>query len=239
MVEIGGKPILWHIMKIYDHFGFTDFVIACGYKAEVIKQYFSNLHLLQNDLTFDLRSGECRVLSNHRLNWRVTCIDTGVSTFTAGRLQALEPVLQSHPFMLTYGDGVANVDIKRLLDFHKSHGKLATVTAVRPKARFGLLTMDGNQVVKFAEKSQLNEGWINGGFFVFEPGFFQFIARDEPLEQNPLVRASEAGELMAYYHDDFWQPMDTLREKNHLEELWAQNKAPWKLWEHTRRAELV
>ncbi len=238
MVEVGGNPLLWHVMQIYAHYGFDDFVIACGYKSDVIKHYFSNLHLLSSSCVFSTKSGHHRLITSNAPEWDVACVDTGLDTLTAGRLLALKPMLKDATFMVTYGDGVGNIDIPKLLDFHRSHGRLATVTAVRPKARFGMLSLEDNKVVSFSEKNQLNEGWVNGGFFVFEPGFFDYLTQNEPLEQTPLVNASKDGELMAYFHDDFWQPVDTLREKSYLEELWQQGDAPWKVWKDSENQQL-
>jgi glucose-1-phosphate cytidylyltransferase len=232
MVEIGGKPILWHLMSIYASFGFNDFLVACGYKGEQIKEYFRNAFFDSSDFVVDMTSGSIDVLNKPRVDWKVALIDTGLDTMTGGRLLRLRPWLKDKPFMATYGDGLGNVDIKALLAFHKSHGKLATVTAVRPPARFGDLALDGDMVRAFAEKPQTGEGWINGGFFVFEPGILDAIAGDETsLEQGPLDRLAAEGQLMAYRHAGFWQPMDTVREKELLEGLWAGGSAPWKTWQ--------
>ncbi|EQA54375.1 glucose-1-phosphate cytidylyltransferase [Leptospira kmetyi] len=229
MVEIAGKPILWHIMKIYEHYGFGDFILALGYKGEVIKDYFLNYHARMSDLTVSLKSGGVEYSNPTAEDWRVQLIDTGALTMTGGRLLRLKDHLKE-TFMVTYGDGVSNVDIQKLLSFHKSHGKLATVTAVRPPVRFGELSISGNQVIRFQEKPQAEEGWINGGFFVFEPEVLNYIADESTmLERVPLEALAQAGELMAYHHHGYWQCMDTLRDKHTLEELWLQNKAPWKL----------
>lgn len=230
MVEIGGRPILWHIMKIYERHGLNNFMLALGYKGEVIKDYFLNYHARQSDLTVHLKSGKVDYTNPMAEDWRLSLIDTGASTMTGGRLLRLKPLLQSGgTFMLTYGDGVSNVDIGALLAFHRSHGRLATVTAVRPPARFGDLRIENNRVTHFEEKPQAGEGWINGGFFVFEPGALDFIADDATiLEKAPLEQLAQRGELMAYQHPGYWQSMDTLRDKQALEELWATGKAPWK-----------
>lgn len=230
MVEIGGRPILWHIMKIYERHGLNDFMLALGYKGEVIKDYFLNYHARQSDLTVNLKSGQVDYSNPTAEDWRVTLVDTGATSQTGGRLLRLKSLLPSgETFMLTYGDGVSNVDIAALLAFHRSHGRLATVTAVRPPARFGDLRIESNRVAHFEEKPQVGEGWINGGFFVFETGVLNFIANDATiLEKAPLEQLAQRGELMAYQHPGYWQSMDTLRDKHALEELWASGKAPWK-----------
>lgn len=230
MVEVGGRPILWHIMKIYERFGMNDFVLALGYKGEYIKDYFLNYHPRMSDLTVHLKSGQVDYSNPTAEDWRVSLIDTGASTMTGGRLLRLRSQLESGgTFMLTYGDGVADVDIAALLAFHRSHGRLATVTAVRPTVRFGELTIKGEQVVNFQEKPQAGEGWINGGFFVFEPEIFDFIEGDATLlEREPLERIAQANQLMAYHHPGYWQCMDTIRDKQSLEELWATGNAPWR-----------
>jgi len=230
MVDIGGRPILWHIMKIYERHGWRDFALALGYKGDVIKDYFLNYHARQSDLQVQLRSGRVEYANPTAEDWSVSLIDTGTNTMTGGRLLRLKPLLQAHgTFMLTYGDGVSDVDITALLKFHRAHGRLATVTAVRPPVRFGELVIEGSRVASFQEKPQTGEGWINGGFFVFEPGVFDYIRDDATmLEREPLERLSREGQLMAYNHDGYWQCMDTLRDKQHLEELWASGKAPWK-----------
>ncbi|AOP33698.1 glucose-1-phosphate cytidylyltransferase [Leptospira tipperaryensis] len=229
MVEIAGKPILWHIMKIYEHYGFGDFVLALGYKGEVIKDYFLNYHARMSDLTVSLKSGSVEYSNPTAEDWKVQLIDTGALTMTGGRLLRLRDQLSKERFMVTYGDGVSNVDIQKLVTFHKSHGKLATVTAVRPPVRFGELSIVGNQVTQFQEKPQAEEGWINGGFFIFEPEILNYIPDESTmLERAPLEALARAGELMAYHHPGYWQCMDTLRDKQTLEELWIQNKAPWK-----------
>lgn len=229
MVEIGGRPILWHIMKIYERHGISDFVLALGYKGDVIKDYFLNYHARQSDLTVHLKNGQVDYSNPTAENWRVSLSDTGANTMTGGRLLRLKPHLQSGgTFMLTYGDGVSDVDVTALLAFHRAHRRLATVTAVRPTVRFGELSIEEKRVINFQEKPQAKEGWINGGFFVFEPAIFDFINDDSTmLEREPLEHVALKGELMAYHHTGYWQCMDTLRDKHALEELWANGKAPW------------
>ena len=235
MVTVGGQPMLWHIMNLYASQGFDEFVLALGYLGPMIKEYFINFHALSSDFSVDLSTGKVDVLRARPSKWKVSLIDTGAETLTGGRLKRLESMLRPQgTFMLTYGDGVADVDLKKLLAFHRAHGKLATVTAVHPSARFGGLELDDTKgsVQRFAEKPKNSEGWINGGFFVFEPGVFDFLDGDKcTLERTPLERLSEAGQLMAYRHGGFWQCMDTLRDRQLLEELWAQKRAPWKIWE--------
>ncbi len=231
MVEIGGKPMLWHIMNIYASYGYTEFVVAVGYRGDVIKGYFLDFYSLNGDLTVNLRTGETAVHHSKHPDWTVHLVDTGINTQTGGRIKRLEPWVGGETFMVTYGDGVADIDINQLVAFHRSHGRLATVTAVRPPSRFGGLAFDGDQVVYFAEKPQTGEGWINGGFFVLEPGVFSYISGDAmPWEAEPMERLAAEGELMSYRHEGFWQPMDTLREKHMLESLWASGRAPWKVW---------
>jgi glucose-1-phosphate cytidylyltransferase len=228
MVEIGGRPILWHIMRIYARHNVRNFMLALGYKGEMIKDYFLNYHPRQSDITVHLKSGRVDYSNPAVEDWSVSLVDTGALTQTGGRLLRLRELLQEGPFMLTYGDGVANVDLSALLAFHRSHGKVATVTAVRPPARFGDLQMNEGRVIRFAEKPQGGEGWINGGFFVFGPAVFDYIADDTTiLERAPLERLAHEGQLMAFHHHGYWQPMDTLRDKNALEELWAAGNAPW------------
>lgn len=228
MVEIGGMPILWHIMSWYAKFGHTEFLIACGYKSETIKEYFNSLVLRTCDSFVNLQRGEARILRNCCPDWDVGLIDTGLDTMTGGRVKRLAAHLDDEPFMVTYGDGVSDVDLGALVRFHRAHGRLATVTAVHPPARFGALNIVKGRVRSFSEKPQTGEGWINGGFFVFEPGVLDYIGGDETvLERGPLERLAAKGELMAFQHDGFWQPMDTLREKRLLEELWRSGRAPW------------
>jgi glucose-1-phosphate cytidylyltransferase len=231
MVEIGGKPILWHIMGIYASYGFKDFLIACGYKGEMIKEYFHNFFVHNSDYLIDLRDGSHEVLSTNGIDWRIAVIDTGIDTMTGGRVLKLRKWIGEQTFMVTYGDGLGDIDIASLANFHKSHGKVATVTAVRPPARFGALGLCGDEVREFSEKPQTGEGWINGGFFVFEPGVFEYLrGNDSILERDTLEQLAADGQLMAYRHSGFWQPMDTLREKNLLESLWESGSAPWKTW---------
>jgi glucose-1-phosphate cytidylyltransferase len=228
MVEIGGKPILWHIMTLYARFGYKSFLVACGYKGEVIKEYFRNYLLHNSDLYLSLKDGSMQVANSATPDWEVGLIDTGASTLTGGRLRRLKEHVGNAPFMVTYGDGVADIDIAALVDFHRSHGKLATVTAVSPVARFGSLQMDGDAVVQFAEKPRSGEGWINGGFFVFQPEVLDYIAGDDvSLEGEPLERLASERQLCAYRHAGFWHPMDTLRDKQFLESLWAKGSPPW------------
>lgn len=232
MVEIGGKPMLWHIMRLYAHHGCNDFLVACGYKGEIIKQYFHNFHAHNNDYIVNLQDGSRELLNPGSIDWRVGVIDTGQNTMTGGRLLRLKTQLENERFMITYGDGLGNIDIKALVEFHKSHGKLATVTAVRPPSRFGALHMEGDAVTNFSEKPQTEAGWINGGFFVFEPEVLEYLDDDDTvLEREPMERLAAAGQLHAFRHEGFWQPMDTLREKRLLESLWQGGNAPWKVWE--------
>jgi glucose-1-phosphate cytidylyltransferase len=232
MVEIGERPLLWHIMRIYASHGFNDFLVACGYKGEIIKRYFHNYLIHHNDYVIDLKSGSLDVINTTGLDWRIGVIDTGRETMTGGRLLRLRQLIGNEPFMVTYGDGLGNVDIGQLVAFHLAHGRLATVTAVRPPARFGGLVLNGSdEVCEFSEKPQTGEGWINGGFFVFEPGVFDYFADDQTiLEREPLEKLAADHELMAFRHTGFWQPMDTLREKQLLDSLWESGKAPWKSW---------
>jgi glucose-1-phosphate cytidylyltransferase len=232
MVEIGGRPILWHIMKHYSHHGFHEFVIALGYKGEMIKEYFIDYSALSNNLTVDLKSGTLKSHTGEKPDWTVELIDTGMDTLTGGRIKRLAPYLGDGTFMLTWGDGVSDVDLKALLAFHKAHGKLATLTAVRPPARYGHLDLDDDRVKVFSEKSQLQEGWINGAYFVLEPGVFDYIEGDDTQwEREPLERLAREGQLMAFRHTSFWQCMDTMREKHILESHWRSGQAPWKVWE--------
>ncbi|KAB2946176.1 MAG: mannose-1-phosphate guanylyltransferase [Candidatus Methanoperedens nitroreducens] len=232
LVEIGGKPILWHIMMHYAHYGFKDFVIALGYKGEAIKKYMVDYCSLNSDLTIDLKSGKIEIDGGYKPDWKVKLVDTGTNTQTGGRIKRLAQHLGNETFMLTWGDGVSDVNLKDLLAFHRSHGKLATLTAVRPPARYGHLKFDNNRITEFTEKPQTGEGWINGAFFVLEPGVFDYITGDEIVwEKEPLEGLARDGQLMAYQHTSFWQCMDTLREKYILEKLWQSGKAPWKIWE--------
>jgi glucose-1-phosphate cytidylyltransferase len=232
MVEIGGKPILWHIMNIYSCNGIDEFIIALGYKGEVIKEYFLNFYAINNDITLDLATGGTVVHDGRQPRWKVHLVDTGDSTQTGGRVRRLARWLgEDKTFMMTYGDGVADVDVRALLCFHQSHGKLATVTTVRPPARFGGIVFDGPRVAQFTEKPQTGEGWINGGFFVLDRQVIDYVDGDQTLwERDPMERLAADGQLMAFRHEGFWQPMDTQRERKLLEDLWASGTAPWKLW---------
>ena len=229
MIRIGGKPILWHIMKTFAHFGHTDFYVALGYKAELIKEYFLHYRTLNADFTVDLGTG---IVNSHQLDevdWKVTLVNTGQNSMTGGRVKRMKPYIGNETCLLTYGDGVSNVHLDQLIKFHKSHGKMVTVTAVHPGARFGELEMKEEQVTSFQEKPQTGQGWINGGYFVIEPEFFDLIQEDQTiLEREPLERASQMGELMAFHHKGFWQCMDTKRDHDNLEEFWRSGKAPWK-----------
>ena len=232
MVEIGGRPILWHIMRHYAHYGFKDFVVALGYKGEVIKKYMVDYSSLNSNLKVSLNTGKVDIQGGYRPDWTVELVDTGMSTLTGGRIKRLAPYIGNETFMLTWGDGVSDVNLCDLLAFHKSHGKLATLTAVRPPARFGHLVFNGDKVEQFSEKPQAAEGWINGAFFVLEPKVFDYIDGDDTQwEKEPMERLAADGQLMAYRHTSFWQCMDTLRDKKLLEELWHSGKAPWKIWE--------
>ncbi len=232
MVEIGGRPILWHIMKLYSAHGVNEFVIGCGYKGYIIKEYFANYFLHMSDVTFDLGKNEMLVHERYAEPWKVTLVDTGDETMTGGRLKRLRPYLKGEePFCFTYGDGVSNVDITREISFHKEHGKWATVTAVQPPGRYGALELQRSVVTGFTEKPRGDGGLINGGFFVLSPKCLDLIEGDETSwEGEPLRQLAERGELVAFEHQGFWQPMDTLREKNVLEELWDSGRAPWKIW---------
>lgn len=231
MIEVGGRPLLWHIMKSFAHYGFGEFVIALGYKGDVIKRYFLDYARLNSSFTVHLPSGD--VMRRHvcQDDWTVHLMDTGLHTMTGGRLKRLASIVDGGTFMMTYGDGVSNVDLGRLLEFHRGHGKMATVTAVRPPARFGGLRFEGDRVVEFTEKSQVGEGWINGGFFILEPAVLEYIAGDETYwERDPLERLAAEGQLMAYRHEGFWHCMDTVRDLRLLESIWSSNNAPWKVW---------
>jgi len=232
MVEIGGRPILWHIMRYYEHFGFDDFVIALGYKGEYIKRWFVDYASLANDLTVDMRTHAVTPINDGPgPSWRVDLVDTGQGTQTGGRIKRLKSHLGDGTCMVTWGDGVSTIDLHALLEFHRSHGRLATLTAARPPARFGHLELDGNTIVEFNEKPQTGEGWINGAFFVLEPGVFDYIEGDDTqFEREPLEGLAKDGQLMAYKHHGFWQCMDTVRDKKRLEDLWADGAPPWKVW---------
>lgn len=230
MVTIGGRPILWHIMRTYAHFGHKDFFAALGYKAEVVKEYFLHYRSLNADFTVDLATGK---VSSHQIDgadWRVTLVNTGLDSMTGGRVKRMQPFIGHEPFMLTYGDGVADIDLNALLAFHRSHGRMVTVTAVHPGARFGELLIEDEKVASFQEKPQMGQGWVNGGYFVIQPEFFDLIGSDATiLEREPLEQAARMGELMAYRHDGFWQCMDTKRDRDTLEELWQSGGAAWKV----------
>jgi glucose-1-phosphate cytidylyltransferase len=232
LVEIGGKPILWHIMNIYSTFGIKEFIIALGYKSEIIKEYFLNFYAINNDITVDLETGKTTIHDGNQPKWKVHLVDTGLYTQTGGRLKRLQKWLENEKtFMLTYGDGVADINLTELIEFHKSHGKLATVSTVRAPARFGRIGFKDNQINEFFEKPKSAEGWINGGFFILNPEVFDYIDGDETiLERDPVERLAHDGHLMGYKHYGFWSCMDTLKEKNMLEDLWNSDNAPWKIW---------
>ncbi|MDX2214218.1 MAG: glucose-1-phosphate cytidylyltransferase [Oculatellaceae cyanobacterium bins.114] len=234
MVEVGGQPILWHIMKIYSAHGVNDFIICCGYKGYVIKEYFANYFLRMSDVTFDMRFNQMNIHSGYAEPWRVTLVDTGESTLTGGRLKRVREHIGNETFCFTYGDGVSNVDITKLVEFHKTQGGLATLTAVQPPGRFGAISLGQEQtkIESFHEKPGGDGAWINGGYFVLEPEVINYIADDSTIwEQEPLQKLAHDGHLSAFKHDGFWQPMDTLKDKNYLEGLWQGNKAPWKVWQ--------
>lgn len=232
MIEIGGKPILWHIMKIYSSHGFNDFIVCCGYKGYLIKEYFANYFLHMSDVTFDMATNHMQIHERFAEPWKVTLVDTGDSTMTGGRLKRIGHYLGNDDFCLTYGDGVGDVDIGQLVNFHRKHGKKATVTAVQPAGRFGALDVAGSKVTSFNEKPHGDGSFINGGFFVMSPDVIDLIDGDEiVLERGPLENLASQSQLEAFFHKGFWQPMDTLRDKSQLEELWAAGKAPWKVWE--------
>ena len=231
MIEIGGKPILWHIMKIYSAHGVNEFIVCLGYKGYLIKEYFANYFLHMSNVTFDMKHNKMEVHQNSAEPWKVTLVDTGENTMTGGRLKRVGQYLGDEEFCFTYGDGVGDVDITRTIAFHREQGTLATLTATQPPGRFGALNMDQHKIISFQEKPQGDGGWINGGFFVLSPKVIDYIEGDHTIwEREPMERLAQEGQLSAYKHDGFWQPMDTLRDKNHLEELWAGGKAPWKCW---------
>jgi glucose-1-phosphate cytidylyltransferase len=233
MIEIGERPILWHIMKVYSHYGFNDFIICLGYKGYVIKEYFANYFLHQSDVTIDLKNNGLEIHQSKAEAWKITLVDTGLNTMTGGRIKRIQGYIGDETFMVTYGDGIGNIDIQDLLKFHKNHGKFATVTAVQPLGRFGALALGkGNNVISFQEKPKGDGAWINAGFFVLEPQIFQYIADDKtPWEKKPLDNLARDGNLVAYMHYGFWKPMDTLRDKIELEGLWNAGKPPWKIWD--------
>lgn len=231
MIEIGGKPILWHILKIYSHYGIRDFVICLGYKGYIVKEYFANYFLHMSDVTFDMANNQMEVHQKYAEPWRITLVNTGEETLTGGRLKNVQQYVGDETFCFTYGDGVADIDIAAQIAFHRQHGKLATVTAIQPPGRYGALNLDNGRVNNFQEKPAGDGSWINGGFFVLEPGVFDYIEGDwVPWEGQPLQTLASEGQLMAYQHTGFWQAMDTLRDKNHLEDLWR-TTPPWKVWE--------
>ena len=231
MIEIGGKPILWHIMKIYSHYGINDFIICLGYKGYVIKEYFANYFLHMSDVTFDMAHNKMEVHQKNAEPWRVTLVDTGDETLTGGRLKRVASHLNGEDFCFTYGDGLANINIAEAIQLHKKEGRLATVTATQPPGRFGALEFKGNQALSFKEKPRGDGSWINGGFFVLSPKVIDYINGDDTTwEQAPMHQLAQEGNMSVYFHNDFWQPMDTLREKTLLEDLWQSGKAPWKVW---------
>ena len=232
LIEIGGRPILWHIMKHYSHYGFNEFVLALGYKGEQIKRYFLDFHALGRDFTVSLEDGQVRTLTHNDVeHWRVHLVDTGQATQTGGRVKRIGGLVRGGTFMMTYGDGVANINVRELVAFHRQHGKLATITAVRPPARFGSLRFNGDLVTHFEEKPQIGEGWINGGFFVLEPQTLDYVEGDMSVwEREPLERIAQEGQLVGYRHDGFWQCMDTLRDVRLLESLWERGSPPWRMW---------
>lgn len=232
MIEIGGKPILWHIMKEYAHFGFNRFIICAGYKQHVIKEYFSNYALYNSNITFDFQAeNKMTVHSNDAEDWRVTVVDTGLDSLTGWRIKLVQEYIGDETFLMTYGDGVCDVDMNALLEFHKTHGKICTLTAVKPEGRFGILDLNGNRVQSFREKNSDDVGYINGGYMVLEPGVFDYINENVMFEREPMEHLADDGEMMAYKHNGFWQCMDTLRDKQKLENMWLKGEAPWKVWE--------
>ncbi|MDP2923372.1 MAG: glucose-1-phosphate cytidylyltransferase [Candidatus Omnitrophota bacterium] len=232
MVEIGGKPILWHIMKIYSHYGFNEFIICLGYKGYLIKEYFSHYFLHMSDVTIDMSNNKVDIHSSSTEPWKVTLIDTGIETKTGGRLKRIEKYVEKQPFFMTYGDGVGNIDIIRLLEFHKKNKVAVTVTAAQPTGRFGSLNVDKNdKVISFQEKPKGDKSWVNAGFFVLEPIIFKYIEGDDIFwEKEPMEKLAESSQIMSYKHNDFWRPMDTLRDKMELEQLWQSHQAPWRVW---------
>jgi glucose-1-phosphate cytidylyltransferase len=232
MVEVGGRPMLWHVMKIYSHYGVNDFIICAGYRGYLIKEYFANYFIHTSDVTFDLQSNQIEVHKKGAENWKVTVIDTGTNSMTGGRLKRVKDYLNDETFLFTYGDGVGNVDIKASLNLHNSSNRKATMTAVQPPGRFGALHIEGDKVTQFQEKPEGDGSWINGGFFVLEPSVMDYIESDSTIwERSPLETLASEGELSVYKHNGFWCPMDTMRDKIMLNEIWEKNKAPWKLWE--------
>ena len=231
MVEVGGRPILWHVMKIYSHYGVNEFIICAGYRGYLIKEYFANYFVHTSDVTFDLQSNQIEVHKKGTENWKVTVIDTGTNSMTGGRLRRVSEYLDNEPFFFTYGDGVGNVDVQASLDLHNSSNRKATMTAVQPPGRFGALHIEGDKITSFQEKPEGDGSWINGGFFVLNPCVIDYIDSDSTIwERSPLENLAEEGELTVYKHKGFWSPMDTMRDKIMLNDLWEENKAPWKLW---------
>ena len=233
MIEIGGKPILWHIMKIYSKYGFNEFIICCGYKQYMIKEYFANYFLHMADVTFDMSRNQMQVHHKMAEPWKVTLVDTGLNTMTGGRIKRIQEYTEGEPFMLTYGDGIGDIAIDQLVEFHKKNGRLATLTSVQPHGRFGAIDVDnGDQITSFTEKPRGDGAWINAGFFICEPGVFKYIKDGDATvwERGPLEGLAKDGQLMAFKHEGFWRPMDTLRDKNELESLWSDEKAPWRIW---------
>ena len=231
MIEVGGKPILWHIMKTYSAHGIQDFVICCGYKGYVIKEYFANYFLHMSDVTFDMQSNQMEVHQRSAEPWRVTLVDTGEETMTGGRIKRVADYVKDEDFCCTYGDGIGDINITELIKFHKKQGKLVTLTATQPPGRFGALNLDGINVMSFQEKPQGDGGWINGGFFVLSPKILDYLTDDRTIwEREPMEQLAKEGQVSAYFHSGFWQPMDTLRDKVHLEDLWDSGKASWKIW---------
>lgn len=232
MIEIGGQPILWHIIKEYSHYGFNEFVICLGYKQQIIKEYFNNYYLNHSDLTYDMESNEITIHNSASEPWKITLVDTGLNTMTGGRIKRIQEYIGNEPFMMTYGDGVCDIDIKKLVDFHKKHGKLATITAIQPGGKFGALDLGNNDEIKsFVEKSKEDGGWINAGYMVLSPEVFKYIDGDTTVfEKDPLETLAKRSQLMAYKYDGFWQCMDTLKDKLYLDKLIEENNAPWKKW---------
>ena len=231
LIEIGGMPILWHIMKIYSTYDITDFIVCCGYKGYLIKEYFANYFLHMSDVTFDIKNNKMEVHQKSVEPWKVTLVDTGLDAMTGGRLKRVKNFVENETFCFTYGDGLSDVNVPELIKFHKNQRTIATVTSVQPPGRFGLLDIAGNKISKFSEKPSSDNNWINGGFFVLEPKVFDYLEDDSTvLEKEPLEKLAKDGQLSAYKHKGFWQPLDTLRDKNYLEKLWVLGKAPWKIW---------
>ena len=231
MVEVGGKPMLWHIMKIYSSYGYNDFVVLLGYKGYFIKEYFANYFLHQSDVTFDLKENKMKVHNNNSEDWKVTLIDTGQDTMTGGRIKRAKDYINNEPFLCTYGDGVCNANISELVKYHEDHNKLMTVTAIQPEGRYGALEMEGNSIKSFMEKPKGDGAWINGGFFVCQPEVMDYIEGDSTIfEREPIENLAKEDQLQAFKHDGFWHSMDTLRDRNRLDSMWSEGKAPWKIW---------